>query len=327
MPFISYAENLEDVLLYRALRHLQSGSFVEIVSDDPRCYSVGNAFLTRGWSSTKQTYTPASIDVCALTTVFDRTGYSQTHFLRIDVAHAQEQLIKSGDWVNHRPWIVLIRSTKPKTNISEHEGWEPILLQHGYQFVWFDGINRYYLAEEHNDLIDAFQYPVNVLDDYTTYRETVLAEGRLKTILDYQALDDAFKVEMEKSKCAIADAVKAHENAVNVIHQLQAEIASIRRDPIVVFFIRLRKLRAKIWQSLKKGIKAALLTSHAIIQHYPGVKHGVSRSIKCFPSLYQHLQRLAGKPSSQSIHQERPLSVVLEMQPKGVRAFLAKINK
>ena len=29
------------------------------------------------------------------------------------------------------------------------------------------GLNRFYVAQEHPELLDAFQYPPNVFDDYT----------------------------------------------------------------------------------------------------------------------------------------------------------------
>jgi len=43
---------------------------------------------------------------------------------------------------------------------------EPILLTTGYHFAYADGLNRYYVANEHAELLTAFRYPPNMFDDF-----------------------------------------------------------------------------------------------------------------------------------------------------------------
>jgi FkbM family methyltransferase len=50
MPFISYAQNYEDVILWRALRDLERGFYVDVGAADPEELSVTRAFYERGWS-------------------------------------------------------------------------------------------------------------------------------------------------------------------------------------------------------------------------------------------------------------------------------------
>jgi FkbM family methyltransferase len=50
MPFISYAQNYEDVILWRALRDVEQGFYVDVGAADPKEYSVTHAFYERGWS-------------------------------------------------------------------------------------------------------------------------------------------------------------------------------------------------------------------------------------------------------------------------------------
>jgi FkbM family methyltransferase len=50
MPFISYAQNYEDVILWRALRDLERGFYVDLGAADPEELSVTRAFYERGWS-------------------------------------------------------------------------------------------------------------------------------------------------------------------------------------------------------------------------------------------------------------------------------------
>jgi len=46
------------------------------------------------------------------------------------------------------------------------EDWEPILLGSRYEFVHFDGLNRWYLAEERSNLKTRFEVPPNIFDGF-----------------------------------------------------------------------------------------------------------------------------------------------------------------
>lgn len=48
--FVSYGQNAEDVVLFRALRHVESGHYIEIGANDPTVDSVSAPFYHRGWS-------------------------------------------------------------------------------------------------------------------------------------------------------------------------------------------------------------------------------------------------------------------------------------
>jgi hypothetical protein len=50
MPFISYGQNSEDVVLWRALRDIGTGFYVDVGAGDPKEDSVTHAFYERGWS-------------------------------------------------------------------------------------------------------------------------------------------------------------------------------------------------------------------------------------------------------------------------------------
>jgi FkbM family methyltransferase len=49
MSFISYAQNLEDVMLYRALKHVERGFYIDVGAQHPVIDSVTKAFYDRGW--------------------------------------------------------------------------------------------------------------------------------------------------------------------------------------------------------------------------------------------------------------------------------------
>jgi hypothetical protein len=49
MPFISFAQNLEDVVLHRALMGITHGFYVDVGANSPNEQSVTRAFYERGW--------------------------------------------------------------------------------------------------------------------------------------------------------------------------------------------------------------------------------------------------------------------------------------
>ncbi len=49
MTFISYAQNFEDVMLRRALKHVENGFYIDVGAGHPDDYSVTRAFYDRGW--------------------------------------------------------------------------------------------------------------------------------------------------------------------------------------------------------------------------------------------------------------------------------------
>jgi hypothetical protein len=50
MKFKSYSQNFEDVMLWRALGHVENGFYIDVGSYDPVEHSVTKAFYDRGWS-------------------------------------------------------------------------------------------------------------------------------------------------------------------------------------------------------------------------------------------------------------------------------------
>lgn len=59
MTFVSYAQNFEDVLLWRALHEVGQGSYIDIGAQDPEVDSVSLAFFKAGWRGIHVEPTPA----------------------------------------------------------------------------------------------------------------------------------------------------------------------------------------------------------------------------------------------------------------------------
>lgn len=125
--------------------------------------------------------TETEIETITLVEFFDRYINDRVvDFLKIDVEGYEHEVIAGSDFARFRPRVLLIESTIPGTNTLNHEKWEPILLEAGYIFTLFDGINRYYIREEDLSLKYLLSYPANVLDGFISIKEKLVSSASEK---------------------------------------------------------------------------------------------------------------------------------------------------
>ncbi|SFU39203.1 FkbM family methyltransferase [Pseudoduganella namucuonensis] len=237
MTFISYSQNFEDVLLWRALGKVQNGFYIDVGANDPVLHSVTKAFYDAGWRginiepmpSYRQPFLdqrPRDINLgCAAgaeageITLFDvptmngwastdsgvavahkAEGYEVTetrvpmrtladicaehvtgeiHFLKIDVEGFEGEVLKGMDLRRWRPWVLVIEATLPGQRVTNHETWEHLVTPHGYRYAYFDGLNRYYVAEEHAELMADLDIQPNVFDAFISHHlDAAWARGK-----------------------------------------------------------------------------------------------------------------------------------------------------
>ena len=222
MGFTSYAQNFEDVMLWRALGHVTDGVYVDVGAQHPRIDSISRAFYERGWRGVHIEPVPAfaamlredrpdeTVLQVALgeregtlaLNVFADTGLStaidsyaqrhqaernyqvqhievpmltlrsalgsvagkEVHWLKIDVEGFEEQVLRGWDSQKLRPWIIVVEATIPNSARTDYAKWDHLVTGAGYRFVYFDGLNRFYIANEHPELEAAFGTPPNVFD-------------------------------------------------------------------------------------------------------------------------------------------------------------------
>lgn len=224
MGFTSYAQNFEDVMLWRALGHITDGVYVDVGAQHPRIDSISRAFYERGWRGvhiepvpafaemlrqdrpdetvlqvalgeregtlelnvfpdtglstaiasyaerhrTERQYEAMRIEVPVLTlrSALGSLADKQVHWLKIDVEGFEEQVLRGWDSARLRPWILVVEATVPNSTDTDYDKWDPLVTAAGYRFVYFDGLNRFYIADEHPELAAAFAAPPNVFDTF-----------------------------------------------------------------------------------------------------------------------------------------------------------------
>ncbi len=210
-------------MLWRALKHIEHGLYIDVGANDPVVDSVTQLFYEHGWcginieplASHWQALQDArsrdinlqcavggfegeiklwECDVRGWATVDEAViahhvadGHSgqyakvrqttlnqvwlqhsplEVHFLKIDVEGCERSVLEGLDFQRFRPWIVVVEATRPNTTNEVHAQWEHLLLDANYQFVYADGLNRFFVAGERQELTAAFRYPPNFFDHF-----------------------------------------------------------------------------------------------------------------------------------------------------------------
>ena len=271
MTFVSYAQNFEDVLLWRALGAVADGFYIDIGAGHPDTDSVTRAFYDRGWhginveptaeyslrlhaarnrdlnlrllvgahagqarlfavegtglstvdaeaaavhAAAGRVVREEELPVETLAGLCQRHAPAVIHFLKIDVEGAERAVLEGADFSAWRPWIVVVEATAPLTTISTHAAWEPILLRAGYRFVWFDGLNRFYIAEEQAAaLAPHFLVPPNVFDDFVRAADSELARRVSEADLRAAELVERNQAIEARASAAAAEAARAQSRS------------------------------------------------------------------------------------------------------------------
>ncbi|MCU5783445.1 methyltransferase FkbM family protein [Alcanivorax balearicus MACL04] len=223
MSMISYAQNFEDVMLWRALGHIDNGFYIDVGANDPVVDSVSLAFYKKGWRGVHVEPVPSlvysisksrpdesleqaavgtnegkiifyevegtglstaeekiaarhresgfkvferEVECITLDNIFEKYHKNEIHWLKIDVEGREKDVLKSWHVSEARPWIIVVESTVPLSGEENFQDWEAGLCDKGYSFVYFDGLNRFYLHETHANLQRHFNVPPNVFDNF-----------------------------------------------------------------------------------------------------------------------------------------------------------------
>ncbi len=83
------------------------------------------------------------------------------HFLKIDAEGAERDILQGFSFDRVRPWVLVIEACEPGTMNNTYDEWEQLVITKEYEFVYCDGLNRFYIASERTELRGCFRPPFN----------------------------------------------------------------------------------------------------------------------------------------------------------------------
>lgn len=347
MSFVSFAQNFEDVMLWRALKHIDKGFYIDVGANDPQLHSVTKAFYERGWcgvniepieawfsrlaverprdvnlmvaagsdrgglllyeipetglsTSDRDTaerhkrdrgYVPVErqVSVVPLGEICrEHVGPQPVHFLKIDVEGAEKAVLQGLDFREWRPWIVLVEATLPNLQAQDYEDWEPILIGAGYEFVYFDGLNRFYVAQEHLELKAAFASPPNVFDDFVTWaqfsalRESEMANARA---ISAEARADAAESRARHAEVKAQSSELRVQEALLKVRELQSQMGAVLNSSSWRFTAPLRRVVSSAREPLASAFRLAHTSPRLmrcglrVLERFPRAKAAVRRYV------------------------------------------------
>src|SRR5690242_3288672 len=98
-------------------------------------------------------YQTVRMPVTTLADLCESHGVGSIDFLKIDVEGTEGDVLFGGDWKRFRPKVVVAEAVTPMESEPSWHSWEPFLIAQGYCFVLFDTLNRFYVAQEHPEIM------------------------------------------------------------------------------------------------------------------------------------------------------------------------------
>ena len=370
--FISFAQNREDVMLWRALAHVQDGFYIDVGASDPVDDSVTKAFYDRGWHGINIEPNPQAFeklcterprDVNLPLALSDRAGHKDffivqddprlstlnddqarkhaedgdnisnivtetrmlrevcedfsvetIHFLKIDVEGEESSVLRGADFQRWRPWIVVIEAIEPKSLAPNYHASEILLRSAGYHFVYFDGLNRFYIAREHLEALKgAFDFPPNVRDGYVQSDSAIAMQLR-EIQAEHEQVAGDLHMRNSHLQAELRQCIVDREKIVN---ELQAQISALgtKLDAAQDEIARVTEERNGWMQDLfETNRHAAFLTQER--QHLLEEKGALTSSAAYFEDLWRNSEQwgkaLEAKVLEQNAVLHRPAPPVAE---------------
>jgi FkbM family methyltransferase len=114
---------------------------------------IGNAQGAAGFGAG---FTTIRHPVTTLARLCERHAITAIDVLKIDVEGAEAAVLAGVDWTKVRPRVLAIEAVVPGSMDDASAGFEPFVLAQGYRFAFFDGLNRFYVADEAAELMARF---------------------------------------------------------------------------------------------------------------------------------------------------------------------------
>ncbi len=121
-------------------------------------------------------FRPFEATMITLSSLLSQLDPGEFHLVKIDVEGMEAEVLAGADLATHRPWVLVIEATEPNSTVGTAHLWEATVLNSGYVFVLFDGLNRFYVREDLPDIQQLLSTPANVFDRWTSVTSAAAEE-------------------------------------------------------------------------------------------------------------------------------------------------------
>ncbi len=279
--FVSYSQNFEDVILWRALKEVKDGFYIDIGAQDPVIASVSRGFYEKGWRGIHveptETYAERlrndrpdekvvqaavgvgggelqffeipetglstgdpiiaekhrqngflvnekNVMLLSLAEILEGAGNRDIHWLKIDVEGMERSVLESWSPSQKKPWLVVAESTLPLQEETSYQEWEEILFGMGYDFVYFDGLNRFYVSKQREYLKRFFGPGPNYFDDFVISDRAQsdaarLLDQNIRTLQEYSRSLEVRLADQESLESNLNSRLKASEMELKALSE------------------------------------------------------------------------------------------------------------
>lgn len=168
----------------------------------------------RGESHTIEEY---DVEVVTLNSILEEFADRTIDFLKIDIEGGEDSLFSAFDLTRYRPRALVIEATEPgrKPEDDPHSdgpwlSWEGRVLEAGYLFCHFDGLNRFYLRNEDAAFASRLRLPPSVFDrfvhfDYQKNAEKLIEQNAMISTLQEAADERLALITTQGARAATLD--------------------------------------------------------------------------------------------------------------------------
>ena len=371
-------------MLWRALKQLEKGFYIDVGANDPSIDSVTKMFYEHGWRGINieplelhflalQRERPldtnircavgpadgdieiwecdvrgwASVDVdvigehiaqgnkgsysrvpmTTLSAICKQHAPADIHYLKIDVEGFERSVLEGLDLQRYRPWIVVVEATRPHSTVEVHESWEPLLTESNYRFVYADGLNRFYLADEHAELAISFKYPPNFFDEFVkapliednVWAETIVKRAETSEGKAARAEARAAQAEAQAAaRVAQAEARAAHAEAQTTLLLGSASWRVIAHILSALDFGK--NLRPDAWRA---GIRAVLHWAVKAAASQPALVRIAEAGLGPFPRVKLHIKRFVAGSVMSSTAASKTIQEMPHLSPRAHEIYAA----